>query len=129
MIVSLTIKIKENRFFFFFEYLNLLTATRGWNREMIGQRVAIVGGKSLLEFYNSHNSYYTILSFLDASIFIKSYRRLHATRFYRVQSPFSKYSLSIWGSLSCFKLHFSKIFESRNNFATMFNHYYLVRLS
>lgn len=67
---------------------------------MIGQRVAIVGGKSLLEFYNSHNSYYTILSFLDASIFIKSYRRLHATRFYRVQSPFSKYSLSIWGSLS-----------------------------
>lgn len=58
------------------------------------ERVAIVGGKILLEFYNGHSSYYMLLSFLEASIFIKSYRRLHATRFYCVQSPFSKYSLS-----------------------------------
>lgn len=122
--------IKENRFFFglFLEYLDLLTVTQSENREMIGER----GWQSwvvLLEFYNGHSSYYMILSFLEAGIFIKSYRRLHATRFYCVQSPFSKYSLSIRGSLrasTCFS--FPEIFKSRNNFATIFNYYYLVFL-
>ena len=119
--------IKENRFFF----SNIWTywPSHKARIEKWLERVAIVGGKILLEFYNGHSSYYMLLSFLEASIFIKSYRRLHATRFYCVQSPFSKYSLSIRGSLrvsSC--ISFPEIFKSRNNFATIFNYYYLVLL-
>lgn len=118
--------IKENRFFFF-ELID--RHTKRESRNDWRERVAIVGGKILLEFYNGHSSYYMLLSFLEASIFIKSYRRLHATRFYCVQSPFSKYSLSIRGSLrasTC--ISFPEIFKSRNNFATIFNYYYLVFL-
>lgn len=92
MIVSST-KTEENCFFSrIYERIDCRTRRESKNDW-------IEGGKILLEFYNGHSSYYMFLSFLEASIFIKSYRRLHATRFYCVQFPFSKYSLSIRGSL------------------------------